>query len=126
MPRGAEKLEGAAIQRMGYYLIVILCSDLCLCRTVQRIAVPGRSERVVPPQRDVQLIVMRPTIEPGARLPEHEHPYQRYGYVLSGHLKVTMTATGQNFTYGPGAFIVEMRNQWHSPIRSATSRSGCW
>jgi quercetin dioxygenase-like cupin family protein len=66
------------------------------------------------PQHDVQLIVTRLTIQPGATLPEHEHPYQRYGYVLSGHLKVTMSDTGQSFTYAPGDFIVEVRNQWHS------------
>jgi quercetin dioxygenase-like cupin family protein len=69
---------------------------------------------IVLPQHDVQLIVTRLTLQPGATLPEHEHPYQRYGYVLSGHLKVTMSDTGRSFTYGPGDFIVEMRNQWHS------------
>jgi quercetin dioxygenase-like cupin family protein len=36
---------------------------------------------IVLPQQDVQLIVTRLTIQPGATLPEHEHPYQRYGYV---------------------------------------------
>lgn len=71
-------------------------------------------QAIVLPQHDGQLIVTRLTIPPGAVLPEHEHPYQRYGYVLSGHLKVTMSDTGQSFTYGPGDFIVEMRNQWHS------------
>jgi quercetin dioxygenase-like cupin family protein len=69
---------------------------------------------IVLPQHDVQLIVTRLTIPAGATLPEHEHPYQRYGYVLSGRLKVTMSDTGKSFTYGPGDFIVEMRNQWHS------------
>ena len=71
-------------------------------------------EPIMLPQHDVQLIVTRLIIQPGATLPEHEHPYQRYGYVLSGHLKVTMSDTGQSFTYGPGDFIVEVRNQWHS------------
>src|SRR5690349_9478923 len=66
---------------------------------------------IVLPQHDVQLIVTRLTIPAGATLPEHEHPYQRYGYVLSGRLKVTMSDTGKSFTYGPGDFIVEMRNQ---------------
>lgn len=69
---------------------------------------------IVLPQHDVQVIVTRLTIQPGTTLPQHEHPYQRYGYVLSGRLTVTMSNTGQSFTYGPGAFIVEMRNQWHS------------
>jgi quercetin dioxygenase-like cupin family protein len=69
---------------------------------------------IVLPQQNVQLVVTRLTIAPGATLPQHEHPYQRYAYVLSGHLKVTMSDTGQSFTYGPGDFIVEMRNEWHS------------
>ena len=77
---------------------------------------------IVLPQHDVQLIVTRLTIQPGATLPEHEHPYQRYGYVLSGHLNVTMSDAGRSLTYGPGDFIVEMRNQWHSASRSAISR----
>ena len=68
---------------------------------------------IVLPQHDVELIVTRLVIQPGATLPVHEHPYQRYGYVLSGHLTVTMSDTKREFHYRPGEFIVEARDQWH-------------
>ena len=69
---------------------------------------------IVLPQHDVQLIVSRFVIAPGAALPIHQHPWQRYGYLLAGHLKVTLTETGQVFDYKPGDFIVEVTNLWHS------------
>jgi quercetin dioxygenase-like cupin family protein len=65
------------------------------------------------PQHDAQLVVTRFLIQPGATLPVHEHPYQRYAYVLSGHLDVTLSDTGKVLHYGPGDFIVEVRGQWH-------------
>ena len=68
---------------------------------------------IVLPQHNAQLIVMRFVIQPGATLPVHEHPYQRYAYVLSGHLTVTLSDTGQVLHYGPGDFIVEVRDEWH-------------
>jgi quercetin dioxygenase-like cupin family protein len=46
-------------------------------------------------------------------LPVHKHPYPRYGYVLSGELRVTNMETGQNDTYKPGDFVLESVGQWH-------------
>jgi quercetin dioxygenase-like cupin family protein len=43
----------------------------------------------------------------------HEHPYQRYASVLAGHLTVTLPDSGRSFAYGPGDFIVEVRDLWH-------------
>ncbi len=68
---------------------------------------------IVLPQHDVQLVVSRFVIAPGATLPTHLHPWQRYGYLLAGHLRVTLTETGQVFDYKPGDFIVEVSNTWH-------------
>ena len=69
---------------------------------------------IVLPQHNVQLLVSRFEIAPGATLPTHMHPWQRYGYLIAGHLKVTLTETGQVFDYKPGDFIVEVANTWHS------------
>lgn len=74
---------------------------------------PAR-QPIMLPQRDVQLVVSRFVIAPGAALPTHMHPCQRYGYLLARHLKVTLTETGQAFDYKPGDFIVEVSNVWHS------------
>jgi len=52
-------------------------------------------------------------IPPGAKLPEHQHNSQRYGYLLAGQLRVINTETGESKDYKPGDFIVESRGQWH-------------
>lgn len=70
-------------------------------------------QKIILPQGDARLIVSRFVIQPGATLPVHEHPAQRYAYVLSGNLRVTLSETGQTFDYKPGDFIVEVRDQWH-------------
>jgi quercetin dioxygenase-like cupin family protein len=68
---------------------------------------------IVLPQGNIQLITSIYEIPPGAKLPEHEHNAQRYGYLLSGRLRVTNTETGKSEEFKPGDFIVESRGQWH-------------
>ena len=70
-------------------------------------------QAIVLPQNEAQLLVSIYDIAPDATLPEHKHPYPRYGYVLSGHLRVTDTETGQSRSYEPGDFILEAVGQWH-------------
>jgi quercetin dioxygenase-like cupin family protein len=70
-------------------------------------------QAIVLPQNEAQLLVSIYDIAPGAVLPEHQHPYPRYGYVLSGNLRVTDTETDQSRSYGPGDFILEAVGQWH-------------
>jgi quercetin dioxygenase-like cupin family protein len=72
------------------------------------------------PQHDVQLVVSRYVIPPGATLAVHKHPSQRYAYVLSGHLTVTLSDTGQVFDYKPGDFVVEVRDEWHYGTATGT------
>ncbi len=57
------------------------------------------------PQRDVQVVVSRFVIQPGTTLPVHLHPWQRYGYLLSGELEVTLADNGRVIRYSPGDFI---------------------
>lgn len=52
-------------------------------------------------------------IPPGAKLSQHRHQYPRYGYVLSGKLRVTNMDTGSVTDLGVGGFIVEALGQWH-------------
>jgi quercetin dioxygenase-like cupin family protein len=49
----------------------------------------------------------------GAVLPEHMHPFPRFGYVLTGTLRVTNTDTGEEHEYKPGDFILEAVKKWH-------------
>lgn len=55
-------------------------------------------------------------IPPGANLPQHRHPSARYGYMLSGHLRITNADTGEVSDFKEGDFIVESRGQWHSAV----------
>jgi quercetin dioxygenase-like cupin family protein len=76
-------------------------------------SVTASGQPIVLPQGNVQLITSMYEIAPGAKLPEHEHNSQRYGYLLAGQLRVTNTETGESQEYKPGDFIVESRGQWH-------------
>jgi len=68
---------------------------------------------IVLPQKDVRVTASRFEIAPGATLPVHKHPYQRYAYVLGGTLEVTDLESGDSTTYKAGDFIVEVVNRWH-------------
>jgi quercetin dioxygenase-like cupin family protein len=70
-------------------------------------------QAIVLPRGDVEVITSTYEIAPGAKLPEHEHPYPRYGYVEAGKLRITNIETGKSVEYGPGDFIVESLRQWH-------------
>jgi quercetin dioxygenase-like cupin family protein len=76
-------------------------------------SVTASGKPIALPQKDVQVIVSTFEIAPGVALPEHKHPYPRYGYVLSGTLRVTDTETGKSNVYKPGDFIVETIGEWH-------------
>jgi len=71
-------------------------------------------QAIVFPHRDAQVVVSIYDIMPGATLQAHNHPYPRYGYVLSGTLGVNNMETGQTDTYKPGNFILESVGQWHT------------
>jgi quercetin dioxygenase-like cupin family protein len=65
------------------------------------------------PQSNAQVVVSTYDIAAGAVLPEHLHPFPRYGYVLAGTLRVTNTDTGEDREYKLGDFILEAVGQWH-------------
>jgi quercetin dioxygenase-like cupin family protein len=84
--------------------------------TVNRLlttSVTASGQPIVLPRGKVLLITSMYEIPPGAKLPEHEHNSQRYGYLMAGQLRVTNTETGKSQEYKPGDFIVESRGQWH-------------
>lgn len=75
--------------------------------------VTASGQPITLPAKDAHVVVTTYDIGPGARLPEHKHPFPRYAYVLSGTLRVTNTDTGRSDVYKPGDFIVEAIGQWH-------------
>lgn len=68
---------------------------------------------IVLPRDDVRVITSHFEIAPGATLPVHKHPFQRYAYVLAGTLEVTDLESGLSTTYKAGDFIVEVVDRWH-------------
>jgi quercetin dioxygenase-like cupin family protein len=76
-------------------------------------SVTSSGQPIILPAKDAQIVVSMYDVRPGAKLPVHKHPSPRYGYVLSGNLRVTNMETGQSDTYNPGDFIVESTGQWH-------------
>ena len=75
--------------------------------------VTATGQPIVLPRENPEVRVVTLDIAPGAVLPEHKHPYPRYGYVLAGTLRVTNTDTGTSMVYGIGDFIIEAVDQWH-------------
>jgi quercetin dioxygenase-like cupin family protein len=75
-------------------------------------------QKIVLPKKDAELVASIFEIPPGARLPEHGHPYPRYGYILSGSLRVTDTETGQSKTYRSGDFVLEAVRRWHTGVNA--------
>ena len=81
---------------------------------------------IVLPQKDVQVAVSKYVVAPGVALAEHEHPYPRFAYVLSGTLRVTNTENRRTYSYKPGD---SLWNPWTNGIRvkiSGLTRSSCW
>jgi quercetin dioxygenase-like cupin family protein len=76
-------------------------------------SVTASGQPIALPQGNVQVVVSTLEIAPGALLPEHKHPFQRYAYVLAGTLRVSNSETGKGEVYKPGDFIVEALGQWH-------------
>src|SRR5215813_4812526 len=73
--------------------------------------VTSSGQPIVLPQKDAQLTVSTYEIAPGAVLPEHKHPFPRYGYVLSGSLRVINDDTGKTEDFKTGDFILEAVGQ---------------
>ncbi len=59
-----------------------------------------------------RLQVTRLTIDPGAGLPVHKHPYPRYAYILKGEIEVTIEGRKPHL-YHAGEFIPEVIDGWH-------------
>ncbi len=101
-------------------LIVLLAAPAQAAEDQSVVAIPvltttvtATGQPIVLPRESPQVRVVTLDIAPGAVLPEHKHPYPRYGYVLAGTLRVTNTDTCTSMVYGVGDFIVEAVGQWH-------------
>jgi quercetin dioxygenase-like cupin family protein len=76
-------------------------------------SVTASGRPIILPQKQAQVTVATYEIAPRAVLNEHKHPFPRYGYLLTGMLRVTNTETGESQDYKTGDFILEAVGQWH-------------
>lgn len=80
---------------------------------ISKTDVTSSGQPIVLPRGHVKVITSTYEIPPGAKLPVHKHNYPRYGYMLSGQLRITNIKTGKSTTFKPGDFIIELLGQWH-------------
>ncbi len=73
---------------------------------------------IVPEKPDV--LVSIATFPPGSRLPEHQHRFPHYVYVMEGVLTVVNTDANKSFDVKAGDFVVEMEDTWHYGINNGT------
>ena len=70
-------------------------------------------QAITVPSGHLQLVVSTYDIAPGARLPQHKHPFERYAYVIQGDLMVEQVGSSSSRVYHAGEFVVESVNRWH-------------
>src|SRR6185437_575937 len=80
---------------------------------ISKTDVTSSGQPIVLPRGHVKVITSTYKIPPGAKLPVHKHNYPRYGYMLSGQLRITNIKTGKSKTFNPGDFIIESLGKWH-------------
>jgi quercetin dioxygenase-like cupin family protein len=107
------RLVGCGLLRAGHYATAGQERKEVTITELLSTTVTSSGQPIVLPQKDAQIVVSIYDVAPDATLPVHKHPYPRYGYVLSGELRVTNMETGRSDTYKPGDFILESVGQWH-------------
>jgi quercetin dioxygenase-like cupin family protein len=68
---------------------------------------------IVTPAGPHQVVASMVELPVGGRLAPHKHPYPRYVYVLSGHLRVTYFDAKLVKEFKAGDFAAEAVDQWH-------------
>jgi quercetin dioxygenase-like cupin family protein len=113
--RGAWPAAAAALA-LGFLVVVPAAAQTpsVTVTTLFRGTTTASGQTITLPSGPVEIIVSEYLIAPGAVLPVHRHPYQRYAYVEAGILRVTDAETGAAKIYRTGDVIVEMVDTWHS------------
>ncbi len=66
--------------------------------TAAIVALPGVTRRTL--VHGPRMLVCEFTLEKGHDLPIHTHPHEQAGYIVSGHIRLTIA--GETFDLGPG------------------------
>lgn len=65
------------------------------------------------PKGQPEITILKITIQPGAALPTHEHPYINAGILTKGELTVVRKDNGKILHLKTGDSITELVNIWH-------------
>jgi quercetin dioxygenase-like cupin family protein len=84
-----------------------------IVKAIAKTASTVTGQPITLPRDNPEVTVTMYDVPPGTRMPEHRHPHPRYGYVLSGQLRVTNFDAETVGEYSEGDFVVEARMQWH-------------
>ncbi len=101
----------------GLFLAPFACSDASaqdpiVVKEIVKTTQNAVGQPITLPRGRLQLVVSTYDIAPGARLPQHKHPFQRYAYVLQGDLLVQQVGSSSR-VYHAGEFIAESVARWH-------------
>jgi len=114
-------------------LLALAAATLALATSAYAADVPKVSVAKLPPvtqtvtgqpivvPANTELLASIAKFPPGARLPEHRHPYPHIVYVMEGVLTVVNTETGKTFDVKAGDFVAEMQDTWHYGINNGTA-----
>lgn len=80
---------------------------------IVQVAATTSGEPILAPHGKLEVSASRYHIPVGATLPEHMHPFPRFGFVLAGTLAVTNLENGTIHLFHAGDFIAEDVARWH-------------
>ena len=89
--------------------------------TLLKTDVTAGGQKIVFPTGDTEVTAMIVDLPAGVDTGWHEHPYPRYGYVMSGAVTVE-NESGQRQTYRAGSFVIEQVGAFHHGTTTAPTR----
>jgi quercetin dioxygenase-like cupin family protein len=87
--------------------------NTAIVKAIAKTALTVTGQPILLPKDGPEVTVTMYDVPPRTRMPAHRHPHPRYGYVLSGHLRVTNFDAETVGNFSEGDFVVEARMQWH-------------
>jgi len=89
--------------------------------TLLKTTTTAGGQKIVFPTGDTEVTAFLVDLPAGIDTGWHEHPYPRYGYVMSGAVTVENDA-GQRQTYRAGQFVVEQVGVFHHGTTTEPTR----
>ena len=89
--------------------------------TLLKTDVSAGGQKIVFPSGATEVTAMIVDLPAGVDTGWHEHPYPRYGYIMSGAVTVE-NDSGQRQTYRAGSFVIEQVGAFHHGTTTEPTR----